>query len=485
MSKANWHRHLSSLLPVNAVQALIGFGSLAVYSRLMSPASYGEYVLALTSQMFGQWVLFSWLNMGVARFTPRSQQDGTLPSLLSTAYLLSGLISLVCLAGAAAYYFLVGREQVHGDLITATILSCVIRGMAQLGLEVHRNSLKIPRYSVLEASQAIFGLGLGAWLVSLDEGRPGGAFIGITLANLWVLLADSGWLLRVVRFSSFARPVAAMLWRYGAPMTLSLILGLGIANLDRYLLAAFNGQEAVAIYGAASALAERPLSIVFVWVGAASSSLGFHAMERSAPEQARQTMEAAARSLILLTWPMAAGLAVLADPVTTLMLGQAFHTETAALLPLIVLAGLCKGFAEHYFAQFFLLTGRTSVLSIILTVVLLVSIAANLSLLPILGTPGAPISAMVAYGLAIALQIIFIIHRFRVAWPWGDTLKGALACALMYAVVSRLQLQATPKDLAMGVAAGVGSYGMLALALNLANLRTNLFNRLRRERAHG
>lgn len=485
MSKHNWHRHLSSLLPVNAVQALIGFGSLAVYSRLMSPASYGEYVLALTSQMFGQWVLFSWLNMSVARFTPRSQQEGSLPTLLSTAYLLSGLISIVCLTGAAAYYILVGKEQVHGGLIMATVLSCVIRGMAVLGLEIHRNRLEIPRYSVLEAAQAILGLGLGAWLVSLDGGRPGGAFIGISLANLCVLLADAGWLFKVVRFSSFARPVAIILWHYGAPMTVSLILGLGIANLDRYLLAAFNGQEAVAIYGAASALAERPLSIVFVWVGAASSSLGFHAMERSAPEQARQTMESAARSLILLTWPMAAGLAVLADPVTTLMLGEAFHAETAALLPLIVLAGLCKGFAEHFFAQFFLFTGRTGVLSIILTAVLFVSIAANLSLLPVLGTPGAPTSAMAAYAIAIALQIIYIVRRFRIAWPWGDTLKGILACALMYAVVSGLQLRATPLDLAIGVAAGVGSYGMLALALNIANLRTNLFNRQRRNRTDG
>lgn len=485
MSKHSWQGHLSSLLPVNAVQALIGFGSLAVYSRLMSQANYGEYVLALTSQMFGQWVLFSWLNMGVARFTPRSQQDGSLPELLSTAYLLSGLIALPCLAGAAAYYFLAGAEQVHGALITATILSCVIRGMALLGLEVHRNSLKIPRYSVLEASQAVLGLGLGAWLVSLDGGRPEGAFIGISIANLVVLLADSRWLLAVVRFRSFAKPVAATLWRYGAPMTLSLILGLGIANLDRYLLAAFSGQEAVAIYGAASALAERPLSIIFVWVGAASSSLGFHAMERSAPKQARQTMESAARSLILLTWPMAAGLAVLAEPVTTLMLGAAFHSETAALLPFIVLAGLFKGFAEHYFAQFFLLTGRTGVLSGILTIVLFASITSNLILLPVLGTSGAPVSAMVAYGVAITLQIIFIVHRFRVTWPWGDTLKGALACALMYAVVARLELSATPLDLGIGVMTGASCYGVLALAFNIANLRTNLFNRYQRGRVDG
>jgi len=485
MSKHHWQRHLSSLLPVNALQALVGFGSLAVYSRLMSPANYGEYVLALTSQMLGQWVLFSWLVMSVARLTPRARQEASLPALLSTAYLLSGILCVLCLISAAAYYYLGVAQQAHGALITATVVSSVVRGLAQLGLEVHRNSLNIPRYSVLESTQAVLGLLLGAWLVSHSGGRPEGVFIGITLANLVVLLADSRWLLSTVRVRAYARPLAAELWRYGAPMTLSLILGLGIANLDRYLLAAFNGQEAVAIYGAASALAERPLSIVFVWVGAASSSLGFNAMERSAPEQARQTMEWAARTLILLTWPMAAVLAVLAEPITALMLGSAFRSETAALLPLIVIAGIFKGFAEHYFAQFFQLTGRTGWLSIILAVVLAISLLSNLTLLPMLGTPGAPASAMVAYGASMLLQAGFVLFHFRVTLPWRDILKAGLACGLMYELVDSLGLAATPIDLGTGIAAGVGSYATLALALNIANIRSNLLGRFRRERPIG
>ena len=42
-------RHLFGYLPVQAAQALVGFGGVAVLTRLMPPDMYGQYALAITA----------------------------------------------------------------------------------------------------------------------------------------------------------------------------------------------------------------------------------------------------------------------------------------------------------------------------------------------------------------------------------------------------------------------------------------------------
>jgi O-antigen/teichoic acid export membrane protein len=53
MESRSWRFHLTSLLPYSLIQGLIGFASLAIYSRILTPAEYGTYVLAISMQFLG------------------------------------------------------------------------------------------------------------------------------------------------------------------------------------------------------------------------------------------------------------------------------------------------------------------------------------------------------------------------------------------------------------------------------------------------
>ena len=48
-------------LPVNVVQALAGFGAIVVFTRLLSPAQYGDYALAFSVTSVVSTCLFTWL----------------------------------------------------------------------------------------------------------------------------------------------------------------------------------------------------------------------------------------------------------------------------------------------------------------------------------------------------------------------------------------------------------------------------------------
>lgn len=475
MKTRGWHFHLTSLAPANLLLAVVGLGGLALYSRLMTTEQYGAYVLALTAQLLGQWLLFSWLTMSVARFTPRMRKPRQARELLTTVYAMALMVGLALMGLAWGLDMLYpegsGRYR---PLVFATMSMMVCRSMAQIGLESHRANLRIGRYSLLESSQALAGLGFGYVLVSRGAGQPEFALWGSALANLGLLVVDLPWILRNLRPGCFSRPLLQSIWQYGWPMAVSLVLCMSLASLDRFLLGYLTGEEAVALYGAAVSIAERPLSIAFNWIGSATISLSFNAYEREGISAANAIMQGALVTLILLTWPMAFGLAALAEPIATFMLGREFHQGVANLLPWVALIGLLKGFVDHYFAQTFQLTGRTAALSGTYAAALGVNLLANLILIPAFGLPGAIASAVLAYVTAMILQVALADAGLRRRPPMMDMLKALLACGLMYGVVRLLAFSGTVQGLLQGVGAGVLSYGLVAYWLDLAGIRRRI-----------
>ena len=79
-------RYLLGYLPVQAAQGLVGFGSVAVFTRLMAPEDYGSYALALAAMSLTHILIFTWLEAAVARFHARAERRGRMREHLMTAY---------------------------------------------------------------------------------------------------------------------------------------------------------------------------------------------------------------------------------------------------------------------------------------------------------------------------------------------------------------------------------------------------------------
>ena len=62
------NRHLLAYLPVYLAQALVGFGSVVVFTRILSPDAYGQYMLVLTGSALISTLIFTWLDAAVARY---------------------------------------------------------------------------------------------------------------------------------------------------------------------------------------------------------------------------------------------------------------------------------------------------------------------------------------------------------------------------------------------------------------------------------
>ena len=57
-----------SLAPLQIAQALIGFGAIAAFTRLMSAEDFGRYALALSISMAAHTLAFTWAEAAAFRF---------------------------------------------------------------------------------------------------------------------------------------------------------------------------------------------------------------------------------------------------------------------------------------------------------------------------------------------------------------------------------------------------------------------------------
>ena len=87
-------KHLFGYLPVNLVSALVAFGGVFVFTRLLGPEEYGRYALALSTMHLMHTFTLTWVEAAGYRFNGEAEANGTLSAHYRTALTLC-LVSLV------------------------------------------------------------------------------------------------------------------------------------------------------------------------------------------------------------------------------------------------------------------------------------------------------------------------------------------------------------------------------------------------------
>ena len=65
-------------VPSKAVPAVMGFASVVMFTRLLSPEEYGWYVLTITTVAIVSLIGFGWLNQSALRFFEESRKKNNI-----------------------------------------------------------------------------------------------------------------------------------------------------------------------------------------------------------------------------------------------------------------------------------------------------------------------------------------------------------------------------------------------------------------------
>lgn len=456
----------------------IDFVTLLVLARILSPADFGTVALAGTLVA----VLDTIMEVPVAQALIRLDRvdKAHLDTGFTINVLRSGLLAAVLLAAAWPFARLNGDPHLL-TLVCVMALGPASRGFSSPALVQFSRQLGFGRTFLIEISGKL--VGFAAAMTVLAQGGAYWAIVtnfvatslaavvmsyivapyrpALSLSRLSDFLSFIGW------FSS-AQVVAAVNWQF-----------------DRFLIGAFADKASLGRYAVANDLAVLPTQSI---IGPALQPVmaAFSRMTAE-PARLRAAFLKAARLTMLIAMPACLGIALTADLVIEVLLGQQWR-EAAPLLRLLSLAVLPIPYYQTLYSLNLALDRAHAVfrLNLIDLGIRIVLLPAGLALASIEGVGVARnlISAamMVCYLLDVRRALgIGLTEQLANLW------KVALSAAAMVGAVLWIRHGLDPKGLhpvmalALVAAAGGAAYGasltLLGLRLRIGTQRLELVDR--------
>ena len=466
-------RRLFGYFPASLAGGLASFGGVFALTRLLSPADYGFYALALTTMGIVYTLSITWAEAAAYRFAGEAQASGKTPDHIRTIMLLlaaSSALGIALMLGA----ILIATDPMLRMALTAAMSTMVLAPLVNAAQEMNRAQQRVSRYSTLRVCQDIGAFALGTFLAWQTGLGPAAPFAG--LASVLALLAtvEGSRLWRESKGGEFRPERVKPYLSYGVPVALALALNIALDAGDRFLIALFLGPEAVGVYAAGYGIADKSVGLLCAWAAAAGAPMMMAAWEREGPEAVREVSRHLARTLLLIAAPAAAGLALVAQPLSEVMIGEDMRAQAASIMPWIALSGLINGFVLHYVSEAYQLSHRTDLRAWLMLIPALANLALNAILLPWIGLMGAVYSTVACYALALLLLAGVARKLAPLSWPWRDFLKVAGACSAMAIAVRMAPSTGGMTELLMKASVGATIYVMTALVLDAAGARAAL-----------
>jgi O-antigen/teichoic acid export membrane protein len=460
------NRHFSIYLVAYILPAAIGFFAVTAYTRLLTPAEYGVYVIGISLAGILGAIFFSWIKLSVSRYQAMSAEV----DFRGAAMVAFGLtVAVLCAATPLVFLF---RTDVSVELLLAGVFVAIMANAVDLGQEFERAKLRPYRFATISIVRSVSSVGFGLLGIWLGWG-------GLGLLAAFGLGSLTGIVLNLVgdrtRIARFQRNQFMQLARYGLPLTLA---GLSVAvysACDRLIVAYLLGKDAAGIFGVAADLPRQFMVMIASSVAAATVPLVFRSLSENNGETTRERLTESLELLLFVVAPVAVWLALAADQVAGTLVGVDFRAGVSALLPTLVLARLF-GIANQFYVQIsFQLAERPFMLAAQSFLTLVLSVALMFALVAGYDLYGAALATLAteAIGFVVAVVLMKRAHPvpFDVNRLGGVAASAAAMAAAIVAARSQVNGTGFVSLIAVSLAGGV-AYLATAWLLNVANVRT-------------
>ena len=463
-------RGVLGYLPANAAQGIVGLLAIVTFTRLLSPEDYGAYALGFSAMSLCHTLVFTWMEVAMARFYAREAEGGKLADHFVTLYRSWFFAAVLFPVAAGLALWLWPSHAEVKWAVTAGLASIPVRSLARLVQERRRAAGDVRAAALLDVAQTVGGFAIGAGLIvaGLKGAAPIAGLGAIAALCLVFALPAELKSLKGGRFDAVqARAYAA----YGMPVAASLILALALATTDRFLLGAYLNEAAVGVYHAGYSLANRTLDVLFIWLGMAGGPAMVMALERGG----RSALEDAAKEqgavMVAITLPAAVGLALVSRPLAEVMVGPALREGAAAVTPWIAASAFFAGGTTYYLHQAFTLARKTHLLLVAMAIPAAANVVLNLLLIPRYGLEGALWATTASYALGAVASFALGRRALALPFPTAALARAGVSSLAMAVVVGRIPEFGGVLELGLKAAVGVLVYGALAAALDVGGLR--------------
>ena len=243
---------------------------------------------------------------------------------------------------------------------------------------------------------------------------------------------------------------------------------------DRFVVGGLGGAEMLGIFTAAYSLVERPMTLVCVSISTATFSMAVQALEQHGRQAGRIQAGKNGAVLLALSLPACVGLAMTSHYIAAVLVGPAFRTGVAVLIPIMSITAFFRGFRSHFVDHALHLAGRPHLMLWFLAPAAVANVLLNLVLVPRYGMMGAAWSALVCQAGATVASW-FIGRRVFPLWlPPGSVVRVVAAVLPMAIVLWIVQLPLTWLGLIGAVALGMAVFGLASVLLDVGGIRSRM-----------
>ncbi|MEO0548691.1 MAG: oligosaccharide flippase family protein [Pseudomonadota bacterium] len=470
-------RHLAGYTPVSIASALAAFGGVFLFTRLLEADEYGRYALMFSVMTLVHTMTLVPAEAAAYRFAGQANVRGELPDHFRTALSLTWRSLFVTTILFAALAIALRDRPDYLAILPWLLGLAVMSTHTHIAFEAHKAMQQVSRFTLLKTFLTLSGFLLGAlvaWQTGLGAVSP---FIGLVIASALVFVPEALWLRRQA-FGGRTDPERRRAYlTYGLPIAAALVLDIIVSVADRFLIALFLGEAAVGEYAAGYGVADKTVLLICSWAAIAASPLIMAAYETGGRDAAREEARGLISTLLLLGVPAAAGIAMVAEPLAEVLIGEDVRAGATTIIPWIAFAGLLNGLLAHYFSEVFQLAHKTLQLTLLMLIPAGLNIALNLILIPNYGLMGAVFATLISYGAGVLT--LGSIGRLHVALPVpvGDLIRVSVAAACMWPVIQLIPAWGSWPELLAKASAGALIYVIVALLLDAGGARKFLRNR--------
>jgi O-antigen/teichoic acid export membrane protein len=460
------NRHFSIYLVAHILPAAVGFFAVTAYTRLLTPAEYGVYVVGMSLAGILGAIFFVWIKLSVSRYQAMSAEV----DFRGTAMVAFALtVAVLCATTPLVFLF---RNDLSVGLLLASMFVAIMANAVDVGQEFERAKLRPYRFAAISIVRSVSSVGfglLGIWLGWGGLGLLAAFGLGSLAGIILNLLGDR------TRIARFQRSQFVQLARYGLPLTLA---GLSVAvysACDRLIVAYLLGKDAAGIFGVAADLPRQFMVMIASSVAAATVPLVFRSLSDKNIETTRERLTESLELLLVVVAPVAVWLALAADQVAGTLVGVDFRAGVSVLLPTLVLARLF-GIANQFYVQIsFQLAERPFMLAAQSFLTLVVSVALMFVLVAGHGLYGAALATLATEAIGFLVAVVLMHRAHPVPFDLHRLAGVAVSAAAMAAaiLVARSQVNGIGLVPLMVVSlAGGLAYAAAGWLLNIANVRT-------------
>jgi O-antigen/teichoic acid export membrane protein len=452
----------------------------AVVARFLDPAAYGQ--LSLGISVLAVLVSLSLLGMGpaVSKYVSEHLEKGDMASVKS--YVKTALVTSLPASLAASALMFFGADFISSSLLNAEnpgqvaavikvlaivpplgntldLMDSVIEAYKRIEYEVINEFIFRNLVQVAVTAALILGFGFGpvagAW----------GWVVGTLLALIYALFIVERRLGPILTRDVAAELRSREVFRFSAPLVLGGAIGTLLGHVDTILIGRFLTEAEVGLYNAAlpiAALVQLPHLALAKLVLPSVESL----KEENEAELASM-LKTVTRWTVSLCFPIFLLATAFPGHAINLLFGNQYAAAGTALA--VLAAGRLVRASTGHVGSLIHSYEDTRFSAYNSTAKLLINIALNLALIPVLGIEGAAVATAVTNSSANLLKVaeVYWLHGIH---PYGRHIYKPVAASVIAAVPVYIALQSifevTPAiALVPGLAAFGSLYGILLVAM--------------------